>query len=282
MATEYCGDEISLPTGITGTFDVVDKYKKLMVATLDDDSLYMQTKKTFYEIFKDLELDSDKKAELVSAGMSQLASQMSASSMQTAIQWAKEERDGLYTLSILHGQALKAQADVLLAKASICKMEADTDNLCAQREVALAGSLRENGRVSSYDPEDSCRPIALQNEGLKYYQTEMVKGQRYSILSDAYMKNGKVEINNNGIPYSADGTGKMAEDIKFSIRQRISFEDSKRNHAANAASQMISGLIASETVIADYQDLVDKWSDAMDYLNTDSTCPTLITGPGCD
>ncbi len=282
MATEFCGTSVTIPTGIDGSLDVIDKYEQLMSATIADGSLYMRTKETFYELFKDLDLDSEEKAQMVSASMSQLAGSMSGASMQTALQWAKEERDGEYTLAILHGQALKAQADALLSQAAICEMESKTDNLCAQREVLLAGSMRENGRVSQYDTEDLCKPLALMDEGLKYHQTEMVKGQRYGILSDTYMKNGRVTIDAEGLPTTTDGAGKMTEDIRFSIRQRISFEDSKRNHAANASSQMISGLLAAEVVTDDHQSLIDQWVSAMTYLNADSPCPTEITGPGCD
>ncbi len=163
-------------------------------------------------------------------------------------------------------------------------MESKTDNLCAQREVLLAGSMRENGRVATYDTEDPCKPLLLENEGLKYHQTEMVIGQRYSILSDSYMKNGRVTIDSQGLPVTTDGAGKTTEDIRFSIRQRISFEDSKRNHAATAASQMVSGLIAAEVGLKEEENqaLIDRWTTAMDYLNEDSTCPDPITGPGCD
>jgi len=282
MAEKYCGDEINIPTGMNGSLNVIEKYEDLMKATIAEDSLYMRTKETFYELFKDLDLDSEEKARMVSESMAQLAGSMSGASMQTALAWAKEERDGEYNLTILHGQALKAQADVLLTKAMICEMESKTDNLCAQREVMLAGSMRENGRVATYDTEDTCKPVLLMDEGLKYHQTEMVKGQRYGILSDTYMKNGRVVIDSDGIPVDTDGAGKMSEDIRFSIRQRISFEDSKRNHAANASSQMISGLLAAEVMTDEHQSLVDQWVQAMSYLNADSPCPAQITGPGCD
>ncbi|RLA66154.1 MAG: hypothetical protein DRQ78_04580 [Epsilonproteobacteria bacterium] len=280
--TEYCGTPVNIPTGMDGELDVIDKYEKLMAATIADGSLYMRTKETFYELFKDLDLDSEEKAKMVSESMAQLAGSMSGASMQTALSWAKEERDGEYTLAILHGQALESQAKALLTQAAICEMESKTDNLCAQREVMLAGSMRENGRVMTYDAEDTCKPILLMDEGLKYHQTEMVIGQRYGILSDTYMKNGRVTIDDQGLPVTTDGAGKVTEDIRFSIRQRISFEDSKRNHAANASSQMISGLLAAEVVTDDHQSLIDQWVAAMTYLNADSPCPTPIAGPGCD
>ena len=272
-STSYCGTDVSLPTGLSGKMDVIERYSDLMKATIAEDSLYMRTKETFYELFKDLDLDSEEKAKMVAESMAQMATSMSGAAMQTALAWAKEERDGEYNLAILHGQAHKSQAEVLLAKAQICKMEKETENLCAQREVLLAGSIRENGSVYKYDTEDPCKPLSLKDEGLKFHQTEMVKGQRYSILSDSYLKNGKVTIDSSGIPVSTDGKGKMSEDIKFSERQRISFEDSKRNHAANAASQMISGLLAAEVFTDKHQELVDKWIDAMDYLNSNSCNP---------
>jgi len=275
MATTYCGDNISLPTGLSGELAVIEKYQALMAETVAEGSLYMRTKETFFELFEDLELASEEKAKIVAQNIAQMATSLSATSMQSAVVWAKEERDGEYNMAILHGQAMKAQAEVLLAKAQICKLEKETEIECAKKEVLIAGSLRDNGRVSTYDPSDVCRPTALMEEGLKWHQTEMVKAQRYGILSDAFMKNGSVTVDGNGLPVSADGSGKIAEEITFSKRQRVSFEDSKRNHAANAASQMISGLLASEVYSAEHQTLVDKWVVAMDYLNSDSPCPTL-------
>jgi len=276
MADKLCG---VIPdgtiTGLSGELDVLEKYRLLMQDTMSDDSLYMRTKDTFFELFKDLEIDADKKAEMVADAMAKLSIQMSTTSMQTALQWAKEERDGQYTLAILSHEAKKKEADVLLAMAQICNMENDTEMKCAQKTALLAGSLRENGRIAAWQDGDpsTCTPIKLEDEGLKYQQTEMVKAQTYGLLSDTYMKNGKVVISpTTGLPISSDNTGKVAEEIRFSERQRVSFEDSKRNHAANAASQMISGLIATETVIGNHQDLVDRWTNAMDYLNGDSDC----------
>ncbi len=94
MATEFCGTSVTIPTGMSGEFDVIDKYEKLMEATIAEGSLYMRTKETFYELFKDLDLDSEEKARMVSESMAQLAGSMSGASMQTALAWAKEERDG--------------------------------------------------------------------------------------------------------------------------------------------------------------------------------------------
>ena len=273
---KYCGNvPTGTLTGISGELDVIDKYSSLMKATMDDDSLYERTKDTFFELFKDLELDADKKAEMVADSIAKLSIQLSATSMQTALSWAKEERDGIYSMSILSHQAKKIEAEVLLALAQICNMENDTELKCAQKQVAISGSLRENGPVASWKNGDieTCIPLTLEDKGLKYEQTKMVTAQTYGLLSDTYMKNGVVTINSaTGLPESQDGVGKVSEEIRFSERQRVSFEDSKRNHAANAASQMISGLIATETVIGNHQDLVDKWTEAMSYLNSDSEC----------
>ena len=89
-----CDVEVNFPTGMSGDMSVIAKYQDLMKETLGDDSLYTRTKSTFYELFKDLEVDADEKAQIVAKSMSDMAIQLSSTAMQSAVAWAKEERDG--------------------------------------------------------------------------------------------------------------------------------------------------------------------------------------------
>lgn len=246
-----CNEEINFPIGMSGTLDVVDKYKELMTATLGADSLYEKSKDTFYEVFKDLEIDAEEKAQIVAESISKMAIQMSSTAMQTALGWSKEERDGYYTTGLTYAQTLKAQADAEVSRIEVCKAEAEVELTCAKTTSTLAASIRENGRVSSWEDGSTCKPLTLLDENLKYNQTLMVIQQTDSMSQEDIRKNAK-----------------NTEDILFSERQRQSFEDSKRNHAANAASQMISGLIASEIPLDDEAAMIAYWTSAMEYLTT--------------
>jgi len=276
MAEQLCGQ--TPPVLITPDSEllVVDKYKELMTASLEDGSIYERTKSTYYELFKDLELDAEEKAKMIAETMSGLTTQLSMSAMQTALGWAKEERDGELTLKLLQAQSEKALYDIQVSKAQVCDVEAGTRLKQAQIQATLSQSIRDNGRPSEWKADEEYWVTQLHDENLKYEQTVLVEGQTYSTLAASFRKDGIVEIDTNGKPIGGDENGKMVEDIKFSQRQRISFEDSKRNHAANAASQMISGLLAAEINIGDHSDLVERWERAMDYLNSDSTCPNDV------
>ncbi len=251
---------ITFPTGIDGKMDVINRYNDLMKETMGIDSLYTRTKDTFYELFKDLEIDQEEKAQIVAKSMSDMAIQMSSSAMQSAVLWAKEERDGEYTSALLYAQTMKAMADGELAKSKICESENQIELICAKVTETISSTFRENGMPSGMD---GCKPTGLMDEGLKYEQTQMVIQQTDSMEEDDIRKNAK-----------------NCEDIMFSERQRASFEDSKRNHAANAASQMISGLIASEIGRAGNEDLINYWTQAMQYLTNDSPPSSGCTLPG--
>ena len=252
MAVTDCIDSInvSFPTGMSGDMDVITKYEELMKATIADDSLYTRTKETFYEVFKDLEMDAEEKAKMVADSMSKIAMQLSSTAMQSSVLWAKEERDGYYSTALTYAQTMKTQIDAEVAKVEVCKAEADLELICAKSIATIAGSIRENGMHIVED--GSCTPTGVDNTGLKYEQTNMVVQQTASMVKEDTRKDAKND-----------------EDILFSERQRQSFEDSKRNHAANAASQMISGLIASEIGRDGNEDLIGYWSIAMNYLTSE-------------
>ena len=242
-----CNETVSFPLGMSGSMNVIDRYQELMKETLGEGSLYEKSKSSFYELFKDLEIDAEEKATIVAESISKMSIQMSATAMQTALQWAKEERDGYYTTALSYAQTMKTQADAEVARNEICKIDKEIELTCAKITSTLAGSIRENGMHQV--PDGGCVPTGLQDNGLKYEQTQMVIQQTLSMGKEDTRKDAKNE-----------------EDIKFSVRQRESFEDSKRNHAANAASQMISGLIASEIPLADEAAMIGYWEDAMQYL----------------
>ena len=172
----------------------------------------------------------------------------------------------------------------------------------------IASSLRENGSVALYDPNNGCKPLILNNEGLKYYQTKQVQADSYRIAADTYRKSGVVDIGGkrvantawvddgqgtdpdiNGQPRYLDevvmigigGTthkvegelaGYTAQQTANAERQRIAYEDSKVNHAANSSASMIGQMLSAE--VAPAEEDVDLWRDAVRLLlQPDSSTP---------
>ena len=70
-----------------------------MQDSLSEDSIYMRAKDTYAVIFKDLQITEKEKADIIAGSVNSIVASLSSASMQTALSWAKEERDGAYTLA---------------------------------------------------------------------------------------------------------------------------------------------------------------------------------------
>jgi hypothetical protein len=261
---------------------ISEKYIKLMQDTLGEDSLYERTKETLFHQFEDLQLTEKEKAGFIVDFMSKIAIELSKSSMGVALSWAKEERDGAYSLAKTKADTEITLVQYELIKEQICEMKSKTSLVCAQTTATLASSIRDNGRVESYIQNDdgtgdTCMPNTLEDEGLKYNQTKQVEGATYQLFADAYRKSGVVQVgidsNDNvrkgltGNTHETDGelAGYTAQQSANAERQRIAYEDSKRNHAANSTASMMGQMLSAE-VSPSEQD-VDRWRAAVDFLN---------------
>jgi len=259
-----------------GVLDVSGKYKQLMQDTLSDESLYIRAKDTMKVMFDDLQLTEPDKAKLAAEHVASMTTQLSASSMQTALQWATEERDGAYTLA-----KAKAETEVLLAqfekiKAEICLTEAQTEKSCADITATISNSYRENGVPTSYDA-DGCKPLGLTNSGLKYEQTKQVVAATYQIHADAYRKSGVVQIGvdtNDNVTKGLSGgvdeitDGYTNQQTLNAERQRQAYEDSKINHMLNALGVITGQLLSAEVDPTGWQWLLDGMEEGVAKLGT--------------
>ena len=255
-----------------GTLDVSAKYKQLMQDTLSDDSLYIRAKNTFKVIFDDLQLTEIQKAELVSQHVAGMTSQLSGAAMQTALSWSKEERDGAYTLAKIKAETELAMAQALKAEEEICLTQKQTEKMCADITATISGSYRENGIPTGYEA-DGCKPTGLDDTGLKFHQTKQVMGATYQIYADAFRKSGIVQVRadtNDDVVKGmvGDDDGYTNQQSKNAERQRIAYEDSKLNHAANSSATMIGQLLSSETLSTNNAQDIELWRDTVTKLNT--------------
>jgi len=266
--------EITLPAVAQedSTLDIVAKFKEITEAALDTNSIYMRAKDTFKELFDEKKIQEADYAQLASTFISQLASTTTQAAMTLALEWSRQEKEMAYSLAQLKAQTNLALAQYEKVKHEICLTDKENELKCAQITATIAGSIRDNGRVATYDPVNTCVPLTLQDEGTKYRQELAIAAQEYSTLADTYRKSGKVTL---GIDTDGERKG-LSGDIagytnaqeSFARRQIKSFEDSKRSHAANATSQMIGQLLASE--VAPDPSYVAQWNAAISYLNTDT------------
>ena len=275
-----CDTSIDTFSREDGELEVIGKYEELMKTTLGDDSLYTRSKETLWELFDKLNINDGEKAQLAAQNIMQLSMQLSSTAMQAAVLWAKEERDGAYQLALTKAQTSNALAEYEKIKEEICLMQKENDLKCVIIESTSAASIRENGKVLTYKIDDAgnetCHANTLENEGLKYFQTKQVQADSYRIFADAYRKSGVVEMavdstdqvykGMTGTTQDQDGelAGYTAQQSANAERQRISYEDSKVNHAANSSASMIGQMLSAEVAPADED--VQRWRDALDRL----------------
>ena len=254
-----------------GTLDVVEKYRLISEAALGTDSIYMRAKDTFKELLDDKNLTGAEYAEYASQFISQLATSTTQSAMNTAMQWSQHEKENAYALALTKANIDVAVANEALIQQQILASEKEVESKCAQITATLAQSIRENGTVATY-AADGCTPLTLNNNGVKYAQTKAQEANMYATLSDAYRKSGVVQIGTDadGVikAMSGDAAGYTNAQDKFARRQLLSFEDSKRTHAANAVSQLMGQLLASEIIPA--ESYVAQWNAALSYLTSNT------------
>ena len=152
---------------ISTSLDVIDRYRELVEASLDGDSIYIRAKETVERLYENSDMTDAKKAEVIANTIASMANSISSSSMQLALQWetqrvelalAKEELE--YKIDLMKLEAEKAEYDTILAKESV--------------RLAQAKRIREYGDAT-FDPDGNV--IALSDEGLVYEQEQLVKKQ---------------------------------------------------------------------------------------------------------
>ncbi len=264
----------TLPTAILENVElnVVGKFKKLTEAALGTKSFYMRAKDTFREVFANDKNWSNDYAKIVSTMMGNSEANSTQAMMQIALQWAKEEKEMAYSLSLTKANVELTMAQREQVAATIIQIDKETNLRQAQIESTIASSIRENGRVLTYDMVTG-RPTELRPEGFKFSQIGAQQANTYSTLSDAYRKSGVVDlsITTDGVlkGTSGDDKGYTLAQCKFAIRQIASFEDSKRHQAGNILAAMIGQMLSSETPPA--AEDVARLRTAVDYLNTNTT-----------
>lgn len=273
--TNACSIDFPPISAEKGKLDVIEKYQQLMTASLEDESLYMRMKDTMYQQFKDLQMSEKEKAGLVSDFMTKFSVDLTKYAMTQAVTWAKEERDAPYAIAKLKAEVLVPVAQVELMKAQICETDAKTKLTCNQSLKVSADNIRANGVATA---TSGCTTTALADGGLVFNQTKQVMGATYQTYADAYRKSGYVAYTvdaANGIITGMSGKGDTSDpngggytwqQQRNAERQRIAYEDAKRNHVANASASMIGQMLSADQEI-NGKDL-QRWRDAIDYLNT--------------
>ncbi len=178
---------------IDTTLDVVKKQKELAAALTDEDSIYIRMKDTLVDLLEKGEIKGTDRARVVSETISQMAVNLTNTSLSTALAWQAQEKELALKkeelevrLDVLQNEVEKSKEDVRLAKESV--------------RLAQAKRIREYGDAT-IDPNGNV--IALSNEGLVYEQEQLVKKQ---------IEQGTATLT------------KMADDLQTAAKQRLNVE----------------------------------------------------------
>lgn len=178
---------------IDTTLDVVKKQKELAAALTDEDSIYIRMKDTLVDLLEKGEIKGTDRARVVSETISQMAVNLTNTSLSTALAWQAQEKELALKkeelevrLDVLQNEVEKSKEDIKLAKESV--------------RLAQAKRIREYGDAT-FDPDGNV--VALSDEGLVYEQEQLVKKQ---------IEQGTATLT------------KMTDDLQTAAKQRLNVE----------------------------------------------------------
>ena len=178
---------------IDTTLDVVKKQKELAAALTDEDSIYIRMKDTLVDLLEKGEIKGTDRARVISETISQMAVNLTNTSLTTALAWQAQEKELALKkeelevrLDILQKEVEKAKEDARLAKESV--------------RLAQAKRIREYGDAT-FDKDGNV--VLLSDEGLVYEQEQLVKKQ---------IEQGTATLT------------KMADDLQTAAKQRLNVE----------------------------------------------------------
>ena len=195
---------------IDTTLDVVKKQKELAAALTDEDSIYIRMKETLVDLLEKGEIKGTDRARVVSETISQMAINLTNTSLSTALAWQAQEKE-----LALKKEELEVRLDVLQKEVD----KADEEAKVAKESVRLAQAkrIREYGDAT-FDPDGNV--IALSDEGLVYEQEQLVKKQ---------IEQGTAAINklNDDLLTAAKQRLNVEKQTELYQRQKEGFDDNK-------------------------------------------------------
>lgn len=275
-------NKISL--SLEANLDVVSKYNELLAQTVGENSLYIKTKETLDEYFKDNNMTAVDKANLVSSTLSNITIQCTQAILNAALEWAVQEKT--MTLKI-------AETEYGLGKINQETKNAVTANKAAEVEYDLlqAKMIRDYGVPTKVNGIIT----ALTDTGEAYHKIELLKQQTaneltknsqlaaqtkelyartHQLVADAYINHGVFTgytISESGIANitkTSTGFKTLSEmNVEVGKQQANGYVYNAWANAASSSASMLATLISSESAI-DYQPYVTSWKNTVDKLNS--------------
>lgn len=272
---------ISLNTSL----DVVSKYKQLVEASANGESLYVRAREVIKALKEDNLITNGDEGAAIAQVVAQLSGSASSQAMSTALAWESAEKE-----LVLKKEELEKKIDLLKIEAT--KAEYDADLAKVTKNAAEAKMIREygsnivyvNGSVSTlpnegraYEEIKSMKQATLNAEATNYgikAQTEQAHASIHKLVADTYVNHGMYSgytVAENGIT----GTQKLSTGyVTLSEMNRVVAGEQAKGYVLNAYSNaasssagMIGTLVAAEIPGLDPTQYLQTWKSAVDKLN---------------
>ena len=272
---------ISLDTSM----DVISKYKQLVEASANGESLYVRAREVIKALKEDNLITNGDEGTAIAQVVAQLSGSASSQAMSTALAWEGAEKD-----LVLKKEELEKKIDLLKLEAT--KAEYDADLAKVTKNAAEAKMIREyganivyvNGEVATlpdegraYEEIKSMKQSTLNAEATNYgikAQTEQAHASIHKLVADTYVNHGMYfgyTITENGIT----GTQKLSTGyVTLSEMNRVvageqakGFVLNAYSNAASSSAGMIGTLVAAEIPGLDPTQYLQTWKSAVDKLN---------------
>lgn len=283
--------------------DVISRYEALVKTSLGSESVYARLKDTVERLVKDGDLSDTEKGKIVSDVLGGLSSSISSSSMQTALQWAANEKD-----IELKKLELAKQLDILDQQKDLVKAQASkavNDNIAVQAEV-----WRMYGKPNTVDGV----LISLDNDCKLYWDIKSAEETSANLTKEGSLLDSRLNesyaaihktvadtvVNYGPWTYNLTATGIQDIPVRGSVNggggtgfevlsdvQRVIAKEQAKGYAYNAWSNavtasagMIGTVVASDAAITDVEALVDlaaevigKLRDVKEAYKVEATTP---------
>ena len=272
---------ISLNTSM----DVISKYKQLVEASANGESLYVRAREVIKALKEDNLITNGDEGTAISQVVAQLSGSASSQAMSTALAWESAEKE-----LVLKKEELEKKIDLLKIEAT--KAEYDTGLAKVTKNAAEAKMIREyganivyvNGSVATlpdegraYEEIKSMKQSTLNAEATNYgikAQTEQAHASIHKLVADTYVNHGMYSgytVSEHGIT----GTQKLITGyVTLSEMNRVvageqakGFVLNAYSNAASSSAGMIGTLVAAEIPGLDPTQYLQTWKSAVDKLN---------------
>ena len=272
---------ISLDTSM----DVISKYKQLVEASANGESLYVRAREVIKALKEDNLITNGDEGAAIAQVVAQLSGSASSQAMSTALAWESAEKE-----LVLKKEELEKKIDLLKIEAT--KAEYDADLAKLTKNAAEAKMIREyganiiyvNGSVATlpdegraYEEIKSMKQATLNAEATNYgikAQTEQAYASIHKLVADTYVNHGMYSgytVAENGIT----GTQKLSTGyVTLSEMNRVVAGEQAKGYVLNAYSNaasssagMIGTLVAAEIPGLDPTQYLQTWKSAVDKLN---------------